>query len=698
VKSSWRVVGVALLPLLGTLLVLWSWQLPQTEVLSLTGAWRAQPVEVGAPLPVAPAVDDTGWREVPVPGLFSEAGLDAQEVLLRRTVALPESLQGQNLLLALDYMRDAVVRVFVNGREVGTRGVYATGFYGSDSEVTPIEVPRELVTGPTVLVALEVKPNPATVAGVADGRLVLGRYDALRPWVFRLASVRVALELGALLSLSFLLVVVLVLWWLQGGRVDRPLYLGTLGLTGAVALYLVSTTGFLVSAVLSPAGSVKFIDLAVMALGLSIPEFIEAYVLGRVTRARQVNRVVSGLTLLACVVAWPLSAQGPELLYEGYSYWLFLLMAYSLALTGYDVVTQRTRFGPLLFVATIFTVLVGVNDLLGDMNVLHTPRFFSLGITNLGVCAVIVVLGEFLQMAQDNRRLTRLLGAKHRELEMALVQAEESARARSAFLANTSHELRTPLNAIINVPLGLAEGMVKVSQVGCEACGARFELEEGEAWTDALRCAACGGATRVVGEERRLDVDGPRLERLLTSVAQSGQHLLEVVNGLLDVSTLEAESVTLRREPVRAAQLLSQLELILEPMAQRAGVKLVVTLPPPTLELQLDRVKVSQVLMNLGANAIKFSDGKGTVEVRAEVVPGAVEFRVRDEGIGIAPEHHAVIFEGYRQVEAGARRFGGTGLGLAISRKLAELHGGALVLESALGQGSTFILRLPTSA
>jgi CheY-like chemotaxis protein len=118
--------------------------------------------------------------------------------------------------------------------------------------------------------------------------------------------------------------------------------------------------------------------------------------------------------------------------------------------------------------------------------------------------------------------------------------------------------------------------------------------------------------------------------------------------------------------------------------------------PAPEVTLELDKVKLVQVLINLTGNAIKFSDGKGVVTVKSALAGDTVSISVRDEGIGIAPENQKLIFEGFRQVESSStRRFGGTGLGLVISKQLVELHGGAMKLESALGKGSTFTLELP---
>jgi CheY-like chemotaxis protein/anti-sigma regulatory factor (Ser/Thr protein kinase) len=139
----------------------------------------------------------------------------------------------------------------------------------------------------------------------------------------------------------------------------------------------------------------------------------------------------------------------------------------------------------------------------------------------------------------------------------------------------------------------------------------------------------------------------------------------------------------------------------MEPVATRAGVRLVTTVDEAcaATTLEVDRVKLSQVLINLVGNAIKFSDGRGTVTVHAQLHEQSLRLSVRDEGIGIAPEHQAFIFDGFRQVEGSTtRRFGGSGLGLAISRRLVAMHGGSVTVASAVGAGSTFTVELPLTA
>jgi signal transduction histidine kinase len=171
---------------------------------------------------------------------------------------------------------------------------------------------------------------------------------------------------------------------------------------------------------------------------------------------------------------------------------------------------------------------------------------------------------------------------------------------------------------------------------------------------------------------------------------------LHVVTDILEASKLEAGRDALVLADVDVDAVLVEIEATMGPNAHRAHVALVVDRPAVPLAVRADRLRLVQILINLVGNAIKFSDGKGTVTLSAAASGPVVELRVRDQGIGIDPRDHQLIFESFRQVDSShTRKFGGTGLGLSITRKLVELHGGTISVESALGQGATFVITLP---
>jgi signal transduction histidine kinase len=171
---------------------------------------------------------------------------------------------------------------------------------------------------------------------------------------------------------------------------------------------------------------------------------------------------------------------------------------------------------------------------------------------------------------------------------------------------------------------------------------------------------------------------------------------MRLINDVLDFSHLESGKLPLRLETVAVAQLWDELREALLPLASAQSLSLRFAPVDPALILRVDAIKLNQVFVHQVGNAIKFSPAGGAVELSAVGEGDAVVFRVSDQGIGIAPEHHQLIFESFRQVEGGhTRKFGGSGLGLSITRGLVELHQGAIWVESTLGQGASFFVRLP---
>ena len=251
-------------------------------------------------------------------------------------------------------------------------------------------------------------------------------------------------------------------------------------------------------------------------------------------------------------------------------------------------------------------------------------------------------------IAIENIRLLDELRDKSAELEVA-------SRHKSEFLANMSHELRTPLNAIIGFSEVLHEKMFG-------------ELSEKQ-------------------DEYVVDILG------------SGRHLLALINDILDLSKIEAGRMELELEDFALAPAIENALALVKERAHRHGVALECTIDPGLETIHADERKFKQVLLNLLSNAVKFTPEGGSVNVRATRNGAWLEVAVRDTGAGIAPEDQAAVFEEFKQVgNDRARRAEGTGLGLPLTKRIVELHGGEMRLESALGKGSTFSFTLPLAA
>lgn len=259
--------------------------------------------------------------------------------------------------------------------------------------------------------------------------------------------------------------------------------------------------------------------------------------------------------------------------------------------------------------------------------------------------------GELNLFEECNRELARLIQA----LINAKDQAEAANKSKSAFLANMSHELRTPLNAIIGYAEILSEEL-----------------------------AASGHATHVEDAQR---------------IMGAGKHLLKLINEVLDLSKIEAGRYELDLAPLDMADMLGQLRANVEPIAKANGNELEINDLCDDHNVETDNLKIQQCVLNLLSNACKFThNGRVVLNIRNECCDDRpwMVFEVRDTGIGMSAEQLAKLFQPFIQADPSiTRRFGGTGLGLAITKKIAELLGGAIHVESELNRGSIFALRIP---
>ncbi len=194
-------------------------------------------------------------------------------------------------------------------------------------------------------------------------------------------------------------------------------------------------------------------------------------------------------------------------------------------------------------------------------------------------------------------------------------------------------------------------------------------------------------------------LDGPltdTMENDLKLISRNGQHLLSLINDVLDMAKITAGKMNLNVERFNLPEVLADVVNIASPLARDKSLALQLDVPD-TLEIDADRTRLRQVMINLVGNAIKFTE-TGGVTLTTVQQNGCIQIHVRDTGIGVSPEQAQLIFEEFSQVDSSTtRKTGGTGLGLPISRKLIELHGGQLWVESTgvRGEGSTFIVELP---
>jgi len=313
----------------------------------------------------------------------------------------------------------------------------------------------------------------------------------------------------------------------------------------------------------------------------------------------------------------------------------------------------RLRFVNSVFISLLLVALYQV------VSILINPIPFKDYLNNNFFLVMATAVGLFSAYIQEmyirrSYKSQKVIEAKNEAANLLLLEADKANKAKSEFLANMSHELRTPLNAIIG-------------------------------FSDILKRQLFG------------NLGDPRYSEYVTDINDSGNHLLAIINDILDLAKAEAGKLTLQEEDIDLVRCLDDAMRMCRGRAVTAGVNLNFANATESIYAHVDERLIRQIVLNLLTNAIKFTNegGKVTLSIAAETGQDIV-IQVQDTGIGIAQEDIARVIRPFEQVETVlSRSHGGTGLGLPLTSKLTELHGGTFDIQSQVGIGTTVIVRLP---
>jgi PAS domain S-box-containing protein len=329
---------------------------------------------------------------------------------------------------------------------------------------------------------------------------------------------------------------------------------------------------------------------------------------------------------------------------------------YDLGNRQWDIPRLRALFEKILPNDTVFNGYEVEHDFpdIGRKTILLNAR--EIFRKNIGSHIILLAMEDITERKQaesERTRLEQVLQEKNIELERATCVAEKANLAKSEFLSSMSHELRTPLGAILGFAQLMESGVPKPT----------------------------------TAQTRSID-----------QILKAGWHLLELINEILDLALIESGKLSMSLESLSLAEVMRECETMIEPQAQKHGISLVFAPCETPCFINGDRTRVKQILINLLSNAIKYNNGGGTVSVASDLSKAeTIRISIRDTGAGLDPEQLAQLFQPFNRLGQEAT-IEGTGIGLVICKRLVELMGGVIGVESSLGQGSVFWFELNRAA
>jgi signal transduction histidine kinase/DNA-binding response OmpR family regulator len=613
------------------------------DPVDLTGAWQ---VHDGDDKSYALASTDDGkWSEAHVPGFLSDYGKPhyAGVLWMRKTIALPSSYdEHAPLAVAVGTISDSY-ELYANGKKIGQSGDVDAGIMGAQREYA-YAVPPGVIDGKRVTFALRIWAQPDNAKAYAGsisslpGVYALGDRQTLTDSVEQSFLARSLHRFVPNLFCSVLMLLMglasLALWIIRR-QLTEYLWFGLFGicLGWSQVGWALRDDGFIDGFWLEH----RIARLMLMSGIVLFAYFVAVFV--DVKKRLPLQIFVAFFIALNALPVF-VSSTWPFVVVVGRP---FLLIGVVVLVLVVRAVFMRVPDARPMLAAVAFACSAATMIFVDGVGLVSLPfKVHDFGaatllVTSLSMAAVMMIR----------------FGRVYRELDDKNVELLRLDQLKDEFMANTSHELRTPLNGII----GLA---------------------------DSLKDGATGPLPEATKHNLEL-------------IALSGRRLATLVNDILDFAKLKHSGIALRSKPVDLHSVVDVVLTLSTPLARDKGLALVNAVPAELAAVEADEDRLQQIMHNLVGNAIKFTP-KGSVEVTARVDGARVVVDVIDSGIGIPADKIARIFESFEQGDGSTERtYGGTGLGLAVTKKLVELHGGSIAVDSTPGKGSRFSFTLATA-
>ncbi len=657
-----------LIPVFIILIVYSIYRIPEKDkssIIQLTGVWKIQ--EGLNPDWTRPGLDDSGWKEIKLPGSFYNQGFHEKYLTLRKDFTLNTNMENQDLFLFIGGTGGSMGMVYMNGFKIGEIGMIVNGrkTQGADEKFGFYINKHNILNGAADVkntISIEFDTITPSYDGVQDPRILLGTYNSLRSYYEKNISASLFFQYGIIFTGIFALIILFLLLMTEWGSPNRNKYVSTIFFVFSAILYNLFFTNVFVRYVFDTILLSKLLILSIVFLCPATLDYVQYFFTNKTNILSKINRVVC---LLVVVMVFAIQDFVIVKLIHGYFImYFFVVIVYICAFCVAHTLKAREKYNAVVItVSIIIGAVSGISDLLTNLGLIHMPLLFSITISIFIVMSAMVIIADFIKISDYNKTLSLELSqlnvnleAKVSERTKELSQANEKLKkldtVKNDFIANITHDFRSPLTVILNT--------------------ADLNLKEHK--------------------------DNPYKSEF-EMILSSSYRMKNYIDRLLDLAKMDAGAIKLKIRKTDIVQFLETIASYYQSAIINTNIKIITSFPEiPVENFYTDEEKLDEVISNILSNAIKYvSIENGIIEIEVRDEPDTVLIIISDNGIGIPEDKLEFIFERFEQLESGRNtKFSGSGIGLAFAKQLVEFMKGKIWAESGgENKGSRFMIRLP---